>query len=143
MHLSKIVFEDYNDVGNSLRTTQSPCFRSCTGRSRCGSSSAVSCVRCSFILLLKSHMSLSRPRRVNPLIPLVCIGVILFLIAATIVIALIPVYVDRRLSPADTGPALLPSLQSLHNISLPSSLQITCPSPFSTASTMELCQSVI
>ncbi len=35
-------------------------------------------------------------RGINPLIPLCCLGIILFLIASTIVIALIPVYLAVR-----------------------------------------------
>jgi hypothetical protein len=42
-------------------------------------------------------------RGINPLIPLCCIGIILFLIAATIVLALIPVYLKTRGSDSTLG----------------------------------------
>jgi hypothetical protein len=51
---------------------------------------------CDNIFYLKCYMSYFRQRQINPLIPICVIGLILLLIASTIVLALIPVYLQTR-----------------------------------------------
>lgn len=77
--------------------------RCCT--CRCCSTSTVSSLRSCWS---EYHSVLWRRRTINPVFPICCLALILFLIAATIVLSLIPVYLSaRKVNEVNTGECTL------------------------------------